>query len=383
MGTALADRVRGGSDRLRGSRVVDVGVPVLLGVVGAVELVASGVAHAERGIAVELVAAALLVWRRRWPVVVPTLAMSVLFLMPLLGPRLDDAAAPILFLAVGCYTLARWRSDLMGLVGLAVVLAVFNAIYWLVDGRVHNVTDVLFILTLVLPPYVAGRLVRRLDDARRVALRNQELVRAEAVRAERDRIAREMHDVIAHSISAMVVQTAAAQDLVRTDPDRAERALADVAATGRQALSETGRLLHLIRDDADEMALAPAPGLAQVAALVDDFRTRGLDVDLRLPDPLPELAPALDLSAYRIVQEALTNAFKHGADRTAALALTRDHQALHIDASNPANGRRGSGSRLGLLGMVERVALVGGTLDHGLDPRGHFVVTATLPLALP
>ncbi len=359
------------------------GVPVLLAVVGAVELAASGVAHAERGIVVELVAAALLVWRRRWPVVVPTLAMSVLFVMPLLGPRLDDAAAPILFLAVGCYTLARWRSDHMGLVGLAVVLVVFHAVYWLADSRVHNVTDVLFILTLVLPPYVAGRLVRRLDDARRVALRNQELVRAEAVRAERDRIAREMHDVIAHSISAMVVQTAAAQDLVRTDPDRAERALADVAATGRQALSETGRLLHLIRDEADEMALAPAPGLAQVAALVADFRTRGLDVDLRLPDPLPELAPALDLSAYRIVQEALTNAFKHGADRTAALVLTRDHQALHIDASNPANGRRGSGSRLGLLGMVERVALVGGTLDHGLDPGGHFVVTATLPLALP
>ena len=271
-------------------------------------------------------------------------------------------------------TCSGWR-------GSGIAVAVFWTVYGFADLRQHDVTDVLFILTLLVPPYVAGRLVLRLDAARMLALRHQELVRAEAVRAERDRIAREMHDVIAHSISAMVVQTAAAQDLVRSDPARAERALADVAATGRQALSETGRLLHLIRDDADEMALAPAPGLAQVSALVDDFRDRGLAVELRLPEPLPELPTAVDLSAYRIVQEALTNALKHGADRTACVVLTRDRQALRIDASNPADGRCGDGSRLGLLGMLERVSLVGGTLDHGVDPTGRFVVSASLPLA--
>ena len=383
MGTALADRLRTGSARLRGSRAMDVGVPALLVLVGAAELAASGVAHPGRGIALEAVSAALLVLRRRLPVVAPTAAMCLLFLMPLLGPQLDQTAAPILFMAVACYTLGRWRADLAGLVGLAVTLAVFWAVYHFVDQRQHNVTDALFILTLLVPPYVAGRLVLRLDAARILALRHQELVRTEAVRAERDRIAREMHDVIAHSISAMVVQTAAAQDLVRTDPDRAEQALADVAATGRQALSETGRLLHLIRDDADEMALAPAPGLAQLADLVADFRSRGLDIDARLPEPLPALPAALDLSAYRIVQEALTNALKHGADRTAALVLSSDPQALRIDASNPTDGSSGDGSRLGLLGMLERVALVGGTLDHGPDPSGRYVVSATLPLASP
>ena len=383
MGTALADRLRTGMTRLRGSRVPDVGVPALLVLVGAAELAAGGVAHPERGIALEVVAAVLLVRRRRFPLVVPTAAMSVLFLMPLLGPRFEDAAAPILFLAVSCYTLGRWRADLLGLAGIGITLAVFWTVYGFADLRQHDVTDVLFILTLVLPPYAAGRLVLRLDAARLLALRHQELVRAEAVRAERDRIAREMHDVIAHSISAMVVQAAAAQDLVRTDPDRAERVLADVAGTGRQALSETGRLLHLLRDEAGEMGLAPSPGLAQVPDLVEEFRTRGLAVDLRLPDPLPDLPAALDLSAYRIVQEALTNAFKHGADRTAALVLTRDPHALRIDASNPANGCAGSGSRLGLLGMLERVALVEGTLEHGLVPGGRYVVTATLPLAAP
>ena len=314
---------------------------------------------------------------------VPTLGLCVLFTMPVLGPQLDQAAAPIFFIAVGCYTLGRWRADLAGLLGMAVLLAYFWGIYHFVDDRDHNLGDAVFVLALLVPPFVAGRLVRRLDDARDLAVRNQELVRAEAVRAERDRIAREMHDVIAHSISAMVVQTAAAQDLVRTDPDRAERALADVAATGREALVETGRLLHLIRDDDGELGLAPAPGLAQVPALVEEFRTRGLEVRLRLPEPLPDLPTALDLSAYRIVQEALTNALKHGADRRAELSLTSGPQALRIEASNRTNGHQGSGSRLGLLGMVERVALVGGTLDHGLDPTGRYVVTATLPLAAP
>ena len=128
------------------------------------------------------------------------------------------------------------------------------------------------------------------------------------MRAERDRIARELHDVIAHSVSAMVVQTAAAQDLVRTDPDRAERVLADVADTGRRALAETGRLLHVIRDDADELGLAPAPGLADLPALVEAFRASGLTVDLDVREPLPALPVGVDVSAYRIVQEALTNA---------------------------------------------------------------------------
>jgi signal transduction histidine kinase len=379
MGTAPADRVRAAAARLRGSRAADVGVPALLLAVGAAELAAAGVARAERGIALEAVAAGLLVWRRRWPVLVPTAAMALLFLMPLLGPRFEDASAPVLFLAVSCYTLGRWRRDLLGLAGLAVSVTVFWAVYGFADLRRHDVTDVLFILTLLLPPYVVGRLVRRLDEARQLAERHQELVRAEAVRAERDRIAREMHDVIAHSISAMVVQTAAAQDLVRTDPDRAERALADVAGAGRAALAEIGRLLHLIRDEHDELGLAPAPGLAQVAALVEDFCSRGLEVQLRLPEPLPDLPAALDLSAYRIAQEALTNALKHGADRRAALSLSADPHRLRIEASNRANGHRGSGSRLGLLGMGERVALVGGSLEHGLVD-GRWELRVDLPL---
>ena len=125
---------------------------------------------------------------------------------------------------------------------------------------------------LIVPPYIFGRVVQRMAAQKALIEDREELVKREAVRAERDRIARELHDVVAHSVSAMVVQTAAAQDLVRADPDKAEQVLRDVADTGRRALVETGRLLHVIRDDADELGLAPTPGMADLDDLVGQFR---------------------------------------------------------------------------------------------------------------
>ena len=132
----------------------------------------------------------------------------------------------------------------------------------------------------------------------------------------------------------MVVQTAAAQDLVNRDPERASALLESVASTGRRALAETGRLLHLIRDEDDELGLEPAPGLAQLPALVDEFRDSGLDVDLEVGPALPALPAGLDLSAYRIAQEALTNALKYSADRAARLHVTASGASLVIASSN-------------------------------------------------
>ena len=173
------------------------------------------------------------------------------------------------------YTLGRWRRDLLGLVGMAVVALAFFTEYHTLDTREHNIGDVFFVGALLVPPYVFGRVVQRLAAQKELLEEREELVTREAVRAERDRIARELHDVIAHSVSAMVVQTAAAQDLVRTDPDRAERVLRDVAETGRRALVETGRLLHVIRDDSDELGLDPAPGVADLERLVRGVPVRG------------------------------------------------------------------------------------------------------------
>jgi signal transduction histidine kinase len=348
-------------------------------VLGAVELAAMRPDQWGWAIVFELVAASLLAFRRRAPLLLATSAPVVLLVMPYVGPQLDEPAVPLLFWAVSVYTLARWIADLRGLLGVAVIALVTLSDYVFADSREHGISDVVFVATLLLPPYVFGRLVRRLAAQKELLEEREVLVTREAVRAERDRIARELHDVIAHSVSAMVVQTAAAQDLVRGDPDRAEEVLRDIADTGRRALIETGRLLHVIRDDADELGLNPAPGVADLHRLVQEFRAEGLDVDLSVDDGLAPLPAGIDVSAYRIAQEALTNALRYGGG-TATLRVTGTGTAVAIEASNPTGPRRPSmGSGLGLRGLAERVSLLGGTLTHG-STDGRFELAATLPL---
>ena len=137
---------------------------------------------------------------------------------------MDEAAAPILFYILGVFSLGRWLRLQVGVPVLVVVLAVVFVQSILLDPGPQDWTDVVFVLSLAVPPYVFGRIVRRLDEQGRLLVAQQEVIRDQAVQGERDRIARELHDVIAHSISAMVVQTAAAQDLMRTQPERASRA---------------------------------------------------------------------------------------------------------------------------------------------------------------
>lgn len=329
---------------------------------------------------VELVAACLLGWRRAYPLVSTTASAVILLSLPWFGPQLNELSTPILFVLLASYSLGRWIADRRGLVGIGLILTIFLADYLFVDLRAHNWTDILFVSTLVLPPYVFGRITRRLAVQATQLEANQEVIRRQAIAEERSRIARELHDVIAHSVSAMVVQTAAAQDLVRTDPDRAEAVLADVAATGRRALAETGRLLHVIRDEADELGLAPAPGLGQLPELLTEFRANGLAIEAEIDDSLPVLPAGVDVSAYRIVAEALTNALRYGADRTVRLRVAGVGDTLSIQASNPAQPGTASGTGLGLLGMRERVALLGGTLTSDIDAGGRFVLSATLPV---
>ncbi len=348
-------------------------------VLGAIELLSMQPDGWGWGVLIELVAAVLLALRRVNPMVFATASASVLLVMPWVGPQLDEPAVPLLYFAIAVYTLARWIADFRGLFGVLVIALVTLSDYVFQDGRDHNFSDAVFVSTIMLPPYVFGRLVRRLASQKALLEEREELVTREAVRAERDRIARELHDVIAHSVSAMVVQTAAAQDVVRSDPDGAERMLADVADTGRRALVETGRLLHVIRDDTDELGLSPTPGVADLERLVDEFRASGLEVDLDVDDDLARLPAGIDVSAYRIAEEALTNALRHG-DGTAVLRVRGTGSSIAVEASNPS-GRSAAmkGSGLGLRGMAERVHLLGGTLEHG-ERAGRFELAALLPL---
>jgi signal transduction histidine kinase len=358
----------------------DAWLPGLIAVAGAAELASLSIPHWERGVLLEALACTLLVGRRARPLAVPLVAMGVLLLTPWLGVPLDKPAVPIAIWALSFFSLGRNLPDLRGLVAVgAVLIQVFVDYHW-VDTRHHDWSDVAFVLILATPPYVLGRVVHRLDAQRQELEAAQEVVRAQAIRDERDRIARDLHDVIAHSVSAMVVQTAAAQDVVRSDPARAEGILADVADTGRRALAETGRLLHVIRDTAGELGLEPAPGLPHLPELVDRFRGDGLRVDLQIDQPPPALPAGVDVSAYRIVQEALTNALRYAADGRVRLAVTADPAGVSIRAANMANGTASKGSGLGLLGIGERVAVLGGTLTHGIRDHGGFELEATLPV---
>ena len=357
----------------------DAWLPAALAVVGLLELASLQPVRWPIGMGIEVLACLVLVARRTFPLVAPTLAGLLLLAMAFVGPGMDGPSLPIPMLLLGVFALGRWNADLRGLVGVGLIVIVSYVDILFVDVQNEGWPDLIFVAALAVPPYVLGRLVRRLADQAEQLRQSAEMVRQQAVRAERDRIARELHDVIAHSVSAMVVQTAAAQDLLRRDPDRAERVLAEVADTGRRALSETGRLLQVIRDENDELGLAPAPGLADLPSLVESFRAQGLRVQAELPDPAPVLPGGLDVSAYRITQEALTNALRYSADQTVTLRVAEVDRVLAIRTGNPVDGRAGVGSGLGLVGMAERVGVLGGRLRHGVRD-GRFELEATVPL---
>ena len=208
-----------------------------------------------------------------------------------------------------------------------------------------------------------------------------------AVRAERQRIARELHDVVAHDMTVMTVQASAARRLLPNHPDRAAAALQSVEAAGHEALDEMRRLLDVLRPDTAEHARAPQPGLNRLDELVRQMRAAGLDVQLAISGEPVALPAGIDLNAYRIIQESLTNALKHGGPSTSAnVLLTYEDGALGIevtdDGRGAAVGMAGNGeSGRGLVGMRERVALLHGDIAIGPRAGGGYRVMTRIPLA--
>ncbi len=202
-----------------------------------------------------------------------------------------------------------------------------------------------------------------------------------AAAEERARIARELHDVVAHHVSLIAVQAVAADDVFDSRPDLAREALRAIESSGRAALAELRRLLGTVRPDAEGDGHDPQPGLAQLDALVTAVRAAGVEVAVRY-EGTPVQAPAgVDLSAYRIVQEALTNTLRHARARHAAVTVRYTPAAVEVEVQDDGRGAGGAveGGH-GIVGMRERVALLGGTLQVGPGPRGGFRVRAALPL---
>lgn len=244
--------------------------------------------------------------------------------------------------------------------------------------------------------YLTGRIVftrRRyvaaLVERATAAEQNQQALAAQAVGDERRRIARELHDVVAHHVSVMGVLATGSRRMLRKDPAAADEALATIEETGRTALREMRRLLDVLRTEPEPPdPLTPQPGLAGLVPLVEQVREAGIEVSLRnqITGRWPGLDPGVALTVYRIVQEALTNVLKHGgADATAEVRLDLDGDWLTVEIYDTgrgltAPGRYPSPLGHGLLGMQERVALFGGTLRTGPRPGGGFRVYARIPL---
>jgi signal transduction histidine kinase len=208
----------------------------------------------------------------------------------------------------------------------------------------------------------------------------RELQAQAAVAVERGRIARELHDVIAHNVSMIVVQAGAAARVLEGEQPNVRGALEAIETTGRETVDEMRRLLGVLRRAEDDQALAPQPGLAALDTLVEQVREAGLPVDLKVEGTPTQLPPGLDLSAYRIAQEALTNALKHAGPAHAALTVTYARETVELEIRDDGAGSgSGGGTGHGLVGMRERVALWGGKLHVGPEADG-WVVRASLPV---
>jgi len=337
-----------------------------------------------------------LVWRRRHPLatsVVVGAACMAYGLAPL--PDLVTNVAPgglVALYSMAAYC-SRRTAAIVGAVTGVVVLAAL-----LPTQAEADFLDYLLVYLLLGSAWMLGDLARtqraytaQLEDQAVRLERERELESRRAVAEERARIARELHDVIAHNVSMMVVQAEAGPVVVERDPARAVAAFDSIATTGRQALGEMRRLLGVLREGDQTPVLAPQPGIGQLPELVERVRQAGVPVELVVegePAPLP---PGVDLSAYRIVQEALTNTVKHAGPSRARVRVRYGERHLELEVTDDghgpgdSNGRSGGGNGRsggqgqGLIGMRERAGLFGGRLEAGPRPGGGFAVLAHLP----
>jgi signal transduction histidine kinase len=332
-----------------------------------------------------------LAWRRRYPALMIGITTACFLAAGLFVQSRVDSGPVAFFVALlaAYYSAAAWGQDRASLVAsgagfLAIVALDTGRGVFDVNGPAQPVAWVGFVIA-----WLVGREIgRRRGDVAVLQARARELERDReekaraAVEEERGRIARELHDVVAHSVSVMVVQAQAGPRLL-SDPDRAGGAFASIERAGREALVELRRMLGILRAGDERPAVDPQPGLRSLDGLVSQVRDAGLRVDCTVDGDERPLPVGVDLSAYRIVQEALTNTLKHSKGRRAGIVLRYGASWLDIEVVDDGRGATASTTDHtghGLIGMRERVALYGGELITGPGDDGGFVVRARLPL---
>jgi signal transduction histidine kinase len=335
--------------------------------------------------ALPLLLALPLVWRRRFPLAVWTLVLAGVATQALGSGDAMEGLDLLVPLGLGSYAVAAFGTRRRALGGLGLFIAVYS-IYALEDHNIRRggqqAWSGAFIGLLVLAVWLAGVFVSSRREAAVLLAEAAEVKRTAeaAVAEERSRIARELHDIISHTVSVIGLQAGAAERMLDRDPERARQPLQSIQERARESVLELRRLFGILREDEERAELTPQPRLAQLSVLLEQVRAAGLEVELHIegaPQPLP---PGVELSAYRIVQEALTNVLKHAHASRAEVLLRYRVRALELEVSDDGSGAPANGSGHGLIGMRERAALYGGTLTAGRQPNGGFHVTAQLPL---
>jgi signal transduction histidine kinase len=367
-------------------------------VLGEIEVWVTATYTGPRGLtsALALVRGLALGWRRRRPIAV--LAIVIAASAPVLlydaAPVRHDSVSTqlaVLFAlyAAGAYATGRARAagGLVALIGA--LLRAYE------DAGPHDAGALLGSVVFFggiyggtwLAGFVVGRHRARTRDAERRAGRaeaEREERARQAVAEERARVARELHDVVAHAISVIVLQAKGARRMLDAEPHETRQALDTIVDCGEQALAEMRRLLGMLRRSDDEIAMAPLPSLSHLDLLAEQVSGAGLPVELRVegePTPLP---PGVDLSAYRIVQEALTNALTHAGPAHARVVVRYGSREVELEITDDGCGAAAAavagGRGHGLVGMRERAELFGGHVESAAQPGGGFAVRATLPL---
>jgi signal transduction histidine kinase len=329
--------------------------------------------------------------RRRWPLAAAVTVAAVVAGQEALGGDLtENSITPLLTLTMVVYGVSAYCDRRRAFAGLAAVLVLIWLEVLLSDNTVGG--DFLFTALLVFGPWLVGRIVAtrvelaaELSDKADRLEREQEKQAQLAVAQERSRIARELHDVVAHNVSVMVVQAAAARRMIDHDTTKAKDALGSVEQTGRAALKEMRRMVGMLGQGEDELLLTPQPSMDELDSLIERAREAGLEVDLEVEGERKRLESGVDLSAFRIVQEALRNTLKHAGPARATVRLRYGDNDVEVDVSDNGRGVRaatenGAVTGQGLVGMRERVAMLGGEIEAGYRKDGGFGVHARLPL---
>ena len=334
-------------------------------------------------IAVAILLGVAVAWRRVHPMLFAPVVYALLAAQAVLVVR-PNVYVEVLISLMGLYGITAYATSRRAATGSALASLALASVMGSADTQ-DPVGEAVTMLIFGAVIMLAGWVVRRQRAAAEQMRVQRDLAeeRARAITAtERARIARELHDVVAHGMSVVVLQARGGRRMVNTQPERARQAFEDIEHVASDCLDEMRRLLGILRavPDADLAPIAPQPTINELGALVARARDSGCRVEFAVVGEPRKLAPAIELSAYRIAQEALTNVLKHAPGSTAQIRLDYRPDALSIEVTDDGPGMHQADSGHGLIGMRERAELYGGTLDAGNEPGGGFTVRAMLPI---